>query len=223
MKFSDNHIQELKNTMEKKSGKEVTYSEAQEAARNLTGFVEVLLKGHFEDLRRKKKLEEYPKGFVLDGVGYSCFICGRGTQAGENWYDKFGIKCRTCQDAIDRKEIPPSLAKYKENWYSKYELERSFNLKSPDIKRWITRGLLKARTVTRDGKRTHVQLFLIKDNKGFLPPKKMVGSQLVKVEKEDGAWYRSEPWYKFVDPHEHLKGYKIMEHLVYTQTEKTST
>lgn len=220
MKLSDDYIQKLKKLMEKKSGKEVTYGEAEEAGRNLVGLFEVLYRGHLEDQRRKKKLEEYPKGFVLDGVGYSCFICGGGTQAGENWYDKYGIKCRTCQDAIDRKEIPPSLAKYKEGWYSKYELERSFNLKSPDIKRWIAKGLLKARTVTRDGKRTHVQLFLIKDNKGFLPPKKMVESQLVKIEKEDGTWYRPEPWYKFVDPYEHLKGYKIMEYLVFTQNTK---
>ena len=42
-----------------------------------------LLKGWQEDERRKKRLEEAPKGFKLEGVGYTCFICGNGTRAGE--------------------------------------------------------------------------------------------------------------------------------------------
>ncbi len=38
-------------------------------------------------------------------VGYSCFICGASTQKDENWYDKWGIKCTICQDAINRKKV----------------------------------------------------------------------------------------------------------------------
>ena len=36
---------------------------------------------------------------------------------------------------------------------------------------------------------------------------------MVKETKDGKDWYRSEPWFKFVDPHVILKGYKIMDHL----------
>lgn len=213
MQLQPKDIQELKNILEKERGREFSWEEATEAAYNLIGYVEVLYKGWREDQYRKRKLEESPKGFKLDGVGYTCFICGNGTRAGENWYDKYGIKCSVCQAAIDRKEIPPSLAKNKESWYSQFEIERSFNVKGSTLRRWIKDGVLKARTVTYDGKDVHAYLFLIKDNKGVLPPKKLVESRLVKETKDGKDWYHSEPWYHFVDPYEHLKGYKIMDHL----------
>ena len=214
------HIQEIKDMLEKDSGKEVTWDEAEEAMRNLTGLAEILYDHWVEDQRRKKRLLESPKGFVLDGVGYTCFICGSGTKAGENWYDKWGIKCTTCQKAIDRKEIPGSLAKFKDSWYSKWELESRFNLKTVALKKWIKEGIIKARTVTGESGRPHVQLFLIKDNKDFLPPKKMTESHLVREEKDGQTWHRSEPWYRFVDPHEHLKGYRIMDYLRVVEAEK---
>lgn len=216
MQLSNERIQEMKDLLEKEKGREFTWKEAAEAAHNLAGLAEILFDSYKEDCRRKKKLEENPKGFKLDGVGYTCFICGSGTQAGENWYDKWGIKCTICQNAINRKEIPPTLAKNKDSWYTKYELERSFNLKGPALRKWIKEGIIKARTVTNNGKGVHVQLFLIKDNEGFLPPKKMVESHVVKEEKDGKEWYSMHPWYHFVDPFEHLKGYKIMEHMQVT-------
>ena len=165
---------------------------------------------------QEKKLEEFPKGFKLEGVGYTCFICHQSTQAGENWYDKYGIKCSICQDSVNRKEIPASLAKNHDSWYSNYDLEDRFNLKPVDIRHWIKIGILKARNVTSHGENIHCRVFLIKDNKKFLPPKKLTESQLVKETKEGKDWFHSEPWYKFVDPFEHLKGYKIMEYLKFT-------
>jgi hypothetical protein len=64
---------------------------------------------------------------------------------------------------------------------------------------------------------TRAQLFLIKDNKDTLPPKKMTESKMVKETKDGKDWYRSEPWYRFVDPFEYLKGYKIMDHMRQTE------
>lgn len=221
MQLSNERIQELKDIMEKDHGKEFTWEEASNAARNLAGLAELMFEHWKEDCRRKKKLEENPKGYTLDGVGYSCFICGNGTQQGQNWYDKWGIKCMICQGAIDRKEIPASLAKNKESWYSKYDLESAFNLKGPALRAWIKQGILKARTVTRDGKGVHYQLFLIKDNKDVLPPKDMIKSHAVRIDKENGEiWHQMHPWYHFVDPKEHLKGYKIMDYLKVTTEEE---
>ena len=169
---------------------------------------------------RAKKLKKNPKGFHLEGAGYTCFICGDHTPEGDNWYDKWGIKCLVCQKAIDNKEIPASLAKNKDSWYSEFEMAYYFNVKTPTIKKWLRENIIKARTVSKYGKGVHVQLFLIKDNKNFLPPKKMVESQSVTTKKDDKTWHSSEKWYKFVDPHEHLKGYKIMDYLQVTKEEK---
>ena len=218
--LSRERIQEMKELLEKEKGREFTWEEASEAAYNLARLAELLFDHYVEDQKRKKKLEESPKGFVLDGVGYSCFICGQGTQAGQNWYDKYGIKCTICQGAIDRKEIPAALAKNKDSWYTKYDLESSFNLKGPTLRSWIKKGIINARTVTYDGKGIHTQLFLIKDNKDFLPPKKLVESHSVKETKDDKEWFTIRPWYHFFDPVEHLKGYKIMDHMKVTHEEK---
>lgn len=218
--LSRERIQEMKDLLEKEKGREFTWDEASEAAYNLVRLAEILFDSYVEDQKRKRKLQESPKGFVLDGVGYSCFICGQGTQARQNWYDKFGIKCTICQGAINRKEIPATLAKNKESWYTKYDLEYSFNLRGPTLRSWIKKGIIKARTVTHDGKGIHTQLFLIKDNKDFLPPKKLIGSHSVKEIKDGQEWFSIRPWYHFVNPIEHLKGYKIMDHIKVTHEEK---
>ncbi|GEM_PF-489136 len=162
---------------------------------------------------REEKLKANPKGFHLEGAGYTCFICGDHTPEGDNWYDEYGIKCLVCQKAIDAGEIPASLAKDKESWYSTYDLESRFNIKSPTLRKWVRDGIIKARTITRYGQGIHVQVFLVEDNKDFLPPKKLTESRGVSEVKDGQTWHRSEEWYKFVNPKEHLKGYKIMDHL----------
>lgn len=214
MQLSNERIQEIKDLLEKEHGREFTWEEASDAAYRLAGLAELCYEHWKEDCRRKQKLQENPKGFKLDGVEYTCAICGNGTHEGENWFDKWGIKCSICQEAINKKEIPASLAKNKDNWYTKYDLQSSFNLKGPILRSWIKKGIIKSRIITCFGKGVHAEIFLIKDNDGFLPPKKMVDSKFVSEKHEDGSvWHRSEPWYRFVDPYEHLKGYKIMDHL----------
>ncbi len=165
------------------------------------------------DNKRAEKLKENPKGFHLDGAGYTCFICGNSTPEGDNWYNEYGIKCLVCQKAIDGGEIPASLAKDKDSWYSKWELGDRFNLESPTLRKWIKEGIIKARTVSNFGKGVHVELFLLEDNKKFLPPKKLVESQTVAEKKDGKTWHRMEPWYRFVDPFKYLKGYGIMKHM----------
>ena len=81
------------------------------------------------------------------------------------------------------------------------------------MQKWVRHGILKARTVSYYGKGVHTELFLIKDNKDFLPPKKLLESHMGR-ERKDGQDHESmHPWYHFGDPRETLKGYKIMDHL----------
>lgn len=215
--LSKETIQEFKELMEKKSGKEVTWGEAEEGARNLVGLYEVLLKCHWEEQKWKKRLETEPKGFKLSGNGRNCAVCGHSTTEETNWYDKWGIKCLTCQSAIDKKLIPGSIARSRDKRYSPYELEDRFGIKTATQRKWVKEGILKARIVPTTNDRVHYYIFLVKDNKDFLPPKKLTDSHLIKIEKEDGTWHRSEPWYRFVNPYEHLAGYKIMDYLQFVE------
>ena len=121
----------------------------------------------------------------------------------------------TCQGGVDRGEIPAILAsdEDRDNWYSVYDLERAFSIKAKVVRRWIKAGVLKARTITRE-KRMPIHFFLIEENKDTLPPKKLVEDKFVKEKTKDGKdSFHHEPWYRFVNPAEHLKGYKIVEHL----------
>ena len=113
-----------------------------------------------KDKARDEKLKANPKGFHLDG-SYTCAICGQHTQSGDNWYDKYGVKCLVCQKAIDEGEIPAILAKDKNIWYSRYDLDSNFNLKGPTVGKWMRMGILKARTVSHYGKGVHTELFLV--------------------------------------------------------------
>lgn len=212
MQLSDKRIQEMKDILEKEKGREFSWEEASEAANNLASLGELLLDLSLKEMERKKKLEEFPKGYLLEG-GYSCSICRGGSYDKQIWYDKWGMKCMTCQKAVNKKIIPASVAKDRESWYSDYDIESCFNVKAPVLKTWIKDGILKARIIPRESRGNHMQLFLIKDNKDTLPPKKMVKSQMVKEDKDGKEYFHLEPWYRFVNAHEHLKGYKIMDHL----------
>jgi len=166
-----------------------------------------------KDDAQKKKLEENPGGFHLEGVGYSCVICGQNTPEGDNWYDKYGIKCLICQKAVDDGKIPASIAKNKDSWYSKYDIENRFNIKGPTFYSWIRKGVIKPRTIKNFNKGDHVQIFMVKDNTDTLPPKELTKSRSVKEEKDGKTYYGSEPWYKFTDAIEKVKDYKIMDYL----------
>lgn len=213
MQLEEKHIKEFKELLEKESGREVTWAEASEGSYNLVSLVDLLLKmAHKEHLWKQRLLTE-PKGFSLEGNGRTCALCKKSMSEDENWYDKWGLKCKICQRAIDKKIIPGSILKNNKLWYSEYDLSDRFNLKKKHITSWIKEGIIKSREVKNDNGTTYTRIFLIKDNKGFLPPKEMVDPKLVKETRSGKDWYHSEPWYKFVDPFKHLKDYRIMDYM----------
>ncbi len=213
MQVDEKMIERFQEIYKKEYNKDISREEAYESAQNLLGLVKLLYNQAVKDKKRKLRLEKEPKGFHLEGQGYTCFVCGNSTSDEDTWYDKYGIKCMTCQRAIDKKVIPASMAKNKNSWYSKYDLESRFNIDRHAMSKFIKTGILKPRIIRNENGSPHTYLFLIKDNKEVLPPKKLTESEVV-VENVDGKeWHRIEPWYRFVDPYEHLKGYKIMDYL----------
>ncbi len=202
---------ELKVLLEKEQGREITDQELFESENWLRGYAELMLDLGIKEAQRQEKLIENPKGFHLEGEGYSCFICHSSISKEETWYDKHGIKCLTCQSAIDKKIIPSTAASDKDSWYTTHDFEHHFFINRHGVRKLVKEGLLKPRIVPDSGGGTHYQLFLIEDHKDILPPKKLTEWPTVKFQKDGEDWYTSEPWIMHADPKEVLKGYKILE------------
>lgn len=214
MEPSDQEIQEIKTLLEKQHGRDFSWEEATKAAWDLRNLVTVLYDIFIEVERREDMLKELPKGFHLDR-SCMCLICGETVSNEKSWYDKYGIKCMTCQKAINKKIIPVALAINKKNWYSKYDLESYFNIKGALLTKYVKQGVLKDRIIPGENKKVHLQLFLIKDNKDVLPPKKLLKSRIVKIIRDGEEYITQEYWYEFADQKllDKLKKYKIIQYL----------
>lgn len=145
--------------------------------------------------------------------GGTCLICGEYAPEENSWFDKNGVKCLPCQRAIDEKVIPVSVIEKRESWYSQRDLERYFNIKGADLNKYIKNGLLKNRIIKGDKKKIHFQVFLMKDNKDVLPPKKLLKSRTVTVIHKDEEYLTQEEWYDHADEKliKRLAKYRIIE------------
>lgn len=160
------------------------------------------------------KLKEFPAGYHFKETGYCCRTCGHGASGENSWYDKFGLKCMACQKAVDAKIIPGELNRDKELFYSEAELSIYFNVSGKPLRDWIKKGIIKCRVIPGLTGGTHYKVFLMRDNKGFLPPKEMLHIGGMEKEVIDGKeWMVSHPWYHYVDPFVYLKKYRIMQYL----------
>ncbi len=203
----------LRKLLEEERGHEIADQELFEANLWLTNYAKLVYDCALTDLERKKKLEENPKGFHLEGKGYTCFVCHDSISDEQTWYDENGIKCLTCQDALDKNIIPVSVVSDHDSWYSMHDFEQSFFMKPNAVRRFVKEGLLKPRIIPNTSSKTHFQLFLIEDHEGILPPKEVIKWPLVKFKKDNQDWYHSEPWFMHSDPKEVLGGYKILEYM----------
>ena len=210
--LSEEQIKEFQALYKKNFGEEISSEEAADSARRLLMLVKICRDGWIEEYKRKERLKESPKGLLLEKMTY-CAVCGPLGYPEQVWYDKWGIKCLTCQAAVDKKIIPGNVAKDQDGWYSQSDLEYRFNIDRHTMKKFIKQGILKPRIIPDSTGNPHAYLFLLKDNKDVLPPKNLTEPQRVIEIKDGKEWSHTEPWYKFFDPHKHLKGYKIMDHL----------
>lgn len=208
---TEKEIQNIKDILEKEHGREFTWEEATKAMWDMKNFARIAYQLFAQETNRQDRLKENPKGFHLDDGG-SCSICGGSALKENSWYDKNGLKCMPCQKAIDGKIIPTSIIKDKESWYSKYDLASYFNIKGADLNRLVKQSFLKDRIIPGEKKKVHFQIFLIKDNKDVLPPKKFLKSRTIKVMHKGEEYFTQEPWYEFADEKliTRLAKYKIL-------------
>jgi hypothetical protein len=193
MKSQQKLIKELKAKLEKVHGRVITDEELAADYQFATQYVQIINDDFYRQLALNKKLEDNRKGFHLEGK-FTCFVCGLAAENENSWYDKKGIKCMLCQMALDKKLIPKSVINNKDSWYSTYDLERYFNMDYADLAKYVKSGLLKKRIVPSGRRKPHLELFLARDNKGILPPKKLLLTKLVKATKDGEEYFKQVEW-----------------------------
>lgn len=215
MSKNNDDLKMTKEALEKEHGRAISDHEAAKAKEFIDLIARMVVDITFRETAREQKLLEHPNGYHLEG-SHTCPICNKVCKDESSWYDKYGVKCITCQDAINKKIIPPTLCAQPESYYSMFDLEHFFNLNGKILRSWIRGGILKARVIPGLDRGTHATLFLIKDNKKFLPPKRLLKSGIIKEEKDGKEEYVFPiPWYRLCDnPLAKIKKYGIVEHLV---------
>ena len=148
----------------KRTGKTITYEEASEGAYNLGRYAELLYEIAIKELRRKRKLKQFPGGFVHGGP-YTCCICHNSQADSWNmWWDLLGFKCIPCQNAIEKGLVPKYVCKHRHSFYEMYELKDIFGIHTMTAKKMIREGKLKARIILNDNGTPYQYLFLKSEN-----------------------------------------------------------
>jgi hypothetical protein len=147
--ISDKSLEEFKKISDEKGISYESELEMRESAQRLVSYVSLLIEMDMAQKALKKRLETEPKGFLMEGKGRNCSLCGRGVYEGDGWYDKWGFKCINCQDAVNKKKIPGSLCGDYD--HEKYVTESTLSWKSglpaQTIRKLIRQGKIKARQI----------------------------------------------------------------------------
>jgi len=169
--LSEKRIQEFKDIYEKENKKEITWAEASECAHTLLNFAELMLESWMKEEDRKRLLKDSPKGYHLTDGTYTCRICQTNVTGDDSWYDKNGIKCMTCQNAVNKKVIPVSAVKNKDSWYSMWELDYYLGIRSITARKLIRENKLKPRIILNQDCKPYCYIFLLKENASLSSPK----------------------------------------------------
>lgn len=213
MKDDNKRKQELKQLMEKEHNREFSWEETSDMYDSLVRLAEIALVAAEEEKRKHDLLQEFPKGFHYNGERGKCEICDEEALGENSWFDKHGLKCMICQNAINHKIIPTTIIKDKGTWYTDHDLASFFNIGKKDLAQYIKNGFLKPRLIKTEKNKIHLRLFLLKDNKGILPPKKVVKGKIIKVDRNGEEYYTLGKWYEIedIDMLKKLAKYRIVE------------
>lgn len=151
---------EFKALCKKKGITYETEMEYKEAARNLVQFVKLTYDLAREHYGWEQRLKQEPKGFVIPSEGRSCCLCHTSV-FGEVWYDKWGMKCMTCQSALRKKIVPGYVFKDSDNnrHVTASQLTWKYGLHQQTIKKLVNDGTLKPRIIPNG-----ITLFLRSEN-----------------------------------------------------------
>ena len=165
MTVSKKYVDEFKEIYKKEHGKDLSDSEAQEAANNLVGFFDILWKCSMEDSKKKARLKKEPDGFPVEG-NRSCAVCRQSINETNGWYDWYGQTCLLCRKAIKDGIIPPFVCSEYDSYFKTWQFER-FGFKSPTVRKMVRTGELRARIVLAENGKPHEYIFLKKENPDY--------------------------------------------------------
>lgn len=160
MDMTDKEYAEFKALCEKQGIHYETEAEYKEAARNLLQYVKLSYDLAKEHYGWEQRLKKEPKGFVIASEGRSCCLCHQSV-FGEVWYDKWGMKCMTCQSALNKKIVPGYVFKDSNNnrHITASKLSWKYGLHQQTIKKLVNQGKLKPRVIPNG-----ITLFLRSEN-----------------------------------------------------------
>lgn len=164
MTLSQKQIDEFKEIYKKKNpGKELTDEEARDAGQRLVGLVELVWDMGKEEAARAKRLKDEPDGFALDGT-WTCRVCRNSLKDHNGWYDKYGMKCKLCQKALDDGIIPSFIFLNEDSYFTMWSMKYYFDLKHQTVKKMMKEGQLIAREILNEQGGVHEYVFLKKEN-----------------------------------------------------------
>lgn len=160
MQLSEKDYAEFKKICEKEGVKYDTEEEYRESANNLYRYAELALELAREQYLWEMRLKKEPKGFAIKSEGRSCCLCHTSVM-GEVWYDKWGMKCMTCQSALDKKIVPGYVFNDSDNnrHVTASQLNWKYGIHPQTIKKLIRLNKLKPRIIPNG-----VTLFLRREN-----------------------------------------------------------
>jgi hypothetical protein len=149
MKIGDPAFIEFKNSLMERGADYETDEEYIQAFKNLVGYFDVLIEMDQDERKRKHRLIAEPKGYTMAGEGRNCSLCGHGVYTEDGWYDKWGFKCKNCQNAVDKKTIPGSMCgdSNHEKCITDSDLAYTSKLHLKTIRELIRNGDIKARQI----------------------------------------------------------------------------
>lgn len=148
MEMTEKEYAEFKALCKDKGITYETEAEYKEAARNLLQYVKLTYDLAREHYSWGQRLKKEPKGFTIPSEGRNCCLCHKSV-FGEVWYDKWGMKCMTCQSALNKKIVPGYVFKDSDNnrHITASELSWKYGLHQQTIKKLINQGKLKPRII----------------------------------------------------------------------------
>ncbi len=160
MEMTEKEYAEFKALCKEKGITYETEAEYKEAARNLLQYVKLTYDLAREHYGWEQRLKKEPKGFAISSEGRSCCLCHTSV-FGEVWYDKWGMKCMTCQTALNKKIVPGYVFKDSDNnrHITASQLSWKYGLHQQTIKKLINQGKLKPRIIPNG-----ITLFLRSEN-----------------------------------------------------------
>ncbi len=149
VQVSDKNLDEFIEISEKEGHKYETREDARQAANNLVGLFDVLIQIDQEEKARVRKLEDNPKGYAILAKGHTCPLCANYLFDVDMWYDKWGMKCLSCQDALNKKIVPGYV--FRDYKHDKSVTDSTLSWKADihvqTIRKLARQGKLKARII----------------------------------------------------------------------------